>query len=89
MVEARRVDRLLRCHAVVDDVHDGLEDGGDDARAAGAAKHQNDLAVPLDEGRAHRRQRPLAGGDRVGLALDETAWLKALKAKHDKNALRT
>ena len=66
---------------MVDHVDDRLEDCGDDARTAGAAEHQNDPAIPLDQGRGHRRQRPLARRNRVGLALDQT--VKVRRARLD------
>src|SRR5215472_6679314 len=72
VVEAPRLDGLLRRHAVIDDVQDRLEHRGDDPRTAGAAEDEKDAAVLLDQGRGHRRERALAGGDRVRLALDET-----------------
>ncbi len=45
VVDARRVDGFLHVHAVVDDVHDRLERDRDDARAARAACHHEDVAV--------------------------------------------
>ena len=71
LVEARHVDGFLRVHAVVDGVDHGLQHGGDDAAAAGRAHHDHRLAVLGDDGRAHRGQRTLAGGDGVGLALHQ------------------
>ncbi len=58
-------------HAVVDDVEQDLQHGGDDAAAAGAAGDQQQLAIPEDEGRCHRTERALAGADRVGVAADQ------------------
>ena len=66
-----------RGHAVIDDVHDGFEHRCDDARAAGAAEHEDRPAVLFDERRRHRGERPLAGCDRVGLALDQTVQFGA------------
>ena len=71
LVEARRVDRFLDVHAVVDHVEDAVQHGGDDAAAARRADHHHRLAVLRDDGRAHRAQRPLARGDRIGLALHQ------------------
>ena len=71
LMEARRVDRFLQVHAVVDRVEDHLHDDGDDAAAAGRADDQHGLAVPRHDRRAHRRERPLAGRDRVGFALHQ------------------
>src|SRR6266851_8826818 len=71
MMNSRSVHRLLRGHAVVYDIHDRLEHRNDDARTPGAAEDENDPAVLLDQGRGHRRQRPLAGSDGVRFALSE------------------
>ena len=60
MVEARRVDRLLRVHAEVDDVDDRLEHGVDDRPAARAAGDHEQLAVLGEDRRRHARQHPLA-----------------------------
>ena len=71
LVDPRRVDGFLEIHPVVDRVEDHLQDDGDDAAAAGRADHQYRLAVARDDRRRHRGQRPLAGGDRIGLALHQ------------------
>src|SRR5215831_18384427 len=71
VMEARGLDRLLRAHAIIDNVDDRLEHSSNDARATGTAEDENDPAVFLDECRGHRRERPLPGRDRVGLTLDE------------------
>ncbi len=71
LVEARRVDRLLHGHVVVDDVDDRVQHRGDDPAAARRADDHHRPAVLADDGRAHRAERPLARRDRVGLALDQ------------------
>ena len=71
MMDARRIDRFLRFHAVIDDVHHDFGHRGDDARAARATEHQEDLAVLGDERGRHRGERPLPGLDRVRRALHQ------------------
>ena len=76
VMDARRVDRLLHVHAVVDDVEDRLDRDRDDARAAWAADHHEQLAVLRDDGRAHRGQRPLARRDGILLALHQAEHVR-------------
>src|SRR5215471_6210056 len=71
VMEARGVDRFLRAHAIIDNVHDRLEHSSNDARATGTAEDEDDPAVFFDECRGHRRERPLPGRNGVGLTLDE------------------
>ena len=68
VVEARGRHRLLHVHPVVDDVEDREQDGGDDARAAGAARHHEGLAIFDQDRRRHARERPLARSNRIGAA---------------------
>ena len=75
-MKARRVDRFLHVHAVVDDVEQGLQHGRDDAAAAGRAEHHHQLAALADDGRAHRAERPLAGRDRVRFALHQAVAVR-------------
>src|SRR5215467_2497001 len=48
VMQARRIDRLLRRHSVIDDVEDSLEQRRYDSRAAWAPEHEEDAAVLLD-----------------------------------------
>src|SRR6516164_7660180 len=76
MVEARRIHRLLRPHAVIDDIHDRLEHRRNDARAPGAAEDEENPTVLFEQTRSHRGKRPFAGRDRVDLALDEAVEVR-------------
>src|SRR6516162_3315797 len=53
VVEPRCFDRLLRRHAVIDDVENRLEHGRDNSRAARAAENEKDAAILFDQGRGH------------------------------------
>ena len=70
-MDARRVDSLLRRHAVVDDVERGLQRDADDARTARRTEHHEGLAVLGHQRRRHRRQRLLLRRNGVGSPLHE------------------
>ena len=44
-MEARRIDRLLQRHAVIDEIDDDFQHRGDDARTARRSEHENRLAI--------------------------------------------
>src|SRR6266481_2878148 len=71
MIEALGFDGGLDIHAVVDNVDDCFDQRRDDARPTWAAQQKECIAVLADQGGTHGAQRPLAGLDRVGFALDE------------------
>ena len=71
MMEARRVHGLLDVHPEVDHVQDHLHHRRRNPRAARGADGHEQLAVPDDDRRRHRRERPLARLNRVRLALHE------------------
>mmetsp|Transcript_4926 Transcript_4926/g.17605 ORF Transcript_4926/g.17605 Transcript_4926/m.17605 type:complete len:588 (+) Transcript_4926:1148-2911(+) len=71
LVKTRRVDRLLNVHVVVHNVQDGVQHRRNDPAAARRAQHHHRLAFLAHNRGAHRRQRPLARRNRIGLALHE------------------
>ena len=60
LVNSWVIDRGLKSHAVVGDIHDYLQDGRDDPRAAGTADHKIRLAIFGHDCRGHARQRALS-----------------------------
>ena len=77
VMEPGGVYRLDDVHAVVDDVEDGLEHGGDDRRAAGGSGEEEEVAVGvLDDGGAHGREHALFGADRVAFALHQAELVR-------------
>ncbi len=71
MVQTGCIDRGGDVHAIIEHIDDHLEHRGDDAAAAGRARHQNRLVVLQHNGRRHRGQRPFAGAGQIGLEPDE------------------
>ena len=71
MMKARRVHGLLDIEIEVRDVDEDVGNGRDDRRAAGRPEHQPQLAVLENDGRCHRRQRPLVRGDGILLTLNQ------------------
>ena len=76
MMQARGCDGGGDVHVVVEHVDDHLQHRGDDAAAAGRARHQHRLAVFQHDGRRHRRQRPLAGAGQIGLEADQAEGIR-------------
>ena len=78
MVEARRVHGLLDVQAALGRGEKDVGHGGDDARAAGRAQHEAQLAVFKHDGGRHGAERALAGRDGVGRPLDQadTCWAR-------------
>ena len=71
MVEAGCIHRFLNIQTEIDHSHQHVGDGRDNGRAAGRTQHQKQFAVFEDDGGRHRRQRALAGANRVRRPLDE------------------
>ncbi len=80
VMQARRGHRIGDAELAVDHVADHLHHGRDDAAAAGRAGDDVGIAVLEHDGRRHRRQWPLAGPGRVGLAAGEAegVWCAGL-----------
>ena len=76
-MKSRRINRFLNIHAVINHVHDRVNNGGDDVTATGCPDHHHQLAIPIHNRRAHRTQRPLAWRNCVGFALH-----KAIGVRH-------
>src|SRR5258705_1501808 len=76
MVKSRSIDRLLRIHAEVDDVEDPLQHSSSNARATRGTGNEERLAILGENGRSHRRKRPLTRSDRVGFALDKAIQVR-------------
>ena len=71
IVDAGRADRLAERHMKVEHVHDHLQHGTDDPAAARRTGDQQRLAVFQDDGRRHRRQRPLARTGQIGVVANQ------------------
>jgi len=71
MMDARRIDRLLQRHAVIDDIDDDLEHCRDDSGSARRAHDENRLAVFEHECWRHGTQGTFPGGNCVGFALHQ------------------
>src|SRR5687768_6933348 len=76
-MDARGVHGGADVHAVVEDVGDDLENGGDDARAAaGAGDHHHVVGGVENDRRCHCGEHALAGLDRVCFALHEAEHVR-------------
>ena len=80
IVHARCRHRVRDGHAAIDHVGDDLQYRVDDQAAARRAGHEIGPAVSFDDGRRHRRERPLAGPDRVRIALHEAKLVRRSRA---------
>src|SRR5262245_54791103 len=72
MMHAWLGDRLCDRQLAVDDVYEHLQHGRDDAAAARRTGDEKRFTVLEHDRRRHRRERPLTGPRRVGVAADET-----------------
>ena len=83
MVKPGSVNRLLNIHPKIDDVDDHLEDRVDDRWAARASDREPYLAILQHDCGRHCRQRALARGDRIVLALKQAirVWHAGLRCK--------
>ena len=67
MMEARGVGGFRDVHSEINGIHHHLQDGGDDAAAAGATGHQPGFAIFHHNRWRHRRQRTFFRLDGVGV----------------------
>ena len=79
MMKARRIDSVLNVHVEVDHIQQHLQHRRNDTRPARRTQHQERLAVAHHDGRSHRRERPLARLNRIGLALHQSKQCSALR----------
>ena len=76
MMKARQIDGILRVHVEIEHVEDHFHHSGRDARSAGSANNHEELAVFGDDGRSHRRERPLAWLNRVCLSAHQAEHIR-------------
>src|SRR5215210_7141592 len=71
-MDARSAHRIRQRHSVIDYVENYLVSRRDDPRTAPRTSYQEKVSARIENDcRRHSAQHPLAGRDRIGLALDQ------------------